>query len=111
MNESNLEIGNDLIGKEDTDWDIERIANEIHCDLNGSVSLSDIQEIIEEIIPRYESARIQTFVPIFIRREVVKRLQIMQASFTASEFDAHQDLPDLTASTGDRVNPLPGLAD
>ncbi len=43
-----------------------------------------------EVIPRYESALIQKYVPIFIRREAVKRLQAMQAHFAAPEMEIHE---------------------
>jgi hypothetical protein len=90
MNDCELKLGNDSIKKDKTDWDIHKIANELFRDLNGSVTLSVIQETLEQVIPRYESARIQTYVPIFIRRETIKRLKTMQASFTASEMEINQ---------------------
>ena len=90
MADSELKLRNDSENKNNTDWNIDKIANEILSDLNGSVTLSVIQETLEQVIPRYESARIQTYVPIFIRREAVKRMQIMQASFTASEMEINQ---------------------
>jgi hypothetical protein len=70
---------NNSIDQDKVDWDINKIANEILRDLNGAVPLADIQETLEWVIPRYESARIHTYVPIFIRREAVKRLKTMQA--------------------------------
>jgi len=85
MADSELKLRNDSVSKNKTDWDIDKIANEILHDLNGSFSLSIIQETLVEVIPRYESAPIQIFVPIFIRREAVKRLQAMQAHFAAPE--------------------------
>lgn len=83
--ESKLE--NDPINKDKVDWDLHKIADQILCDLNGSVPLSVIQETLEQVAPKYESARIQTFVPIFIRREAVKRLKTRQASFTVLEME------------------------
>jgi len=81
---------NNSIKKDKTVWDINRIANEIFRDLNGSVTLSVIQETIEQVIPRYENARILTYVPIFIRRQAIKRLKTMQASFATSEMEINQ---------------------
>jgi hypothetical protein len=82
---SELKLRNDSVSKNKTDWDIDKIANEILHDLNGSVSLSFIQETLKELIPRYESAPIQKYVPVFIRREAVKRLQAMRTHFAAPE--------------------------
>jgi len=90
MNDSELKLKNESISKTKTDWDIDKIAHEILRDLNGSVTLSVIQKTLERVIPRYESARIQTFVPIFIRREAVKRLKTRQASLTLSEMEINQ---------------------
>ena len=85
MANSELKLRNDSVSINKTDWDIDKIASEILHDLNGSVSLSIIQETLKEVIPRYESAPIQIFVPVFIRREAVKRLQAMQAHSAAPE--------------------------
>ena len=52
--------------------------------------LSIVQETLMEVIPRYESGPIQKYVPIFIRREAVKRLQAMQAHFAAPEKEIHE---------------------
>ena len=90
MADSELKLRNDSESKNNTDWDIDIIANEILHDLNGSVSLSIIQETLMEVIPRYESALIKKYVPIFIRREAVKRLQAMQAHFAAPEMEIHE---------------------
>ena len=90
MTDCELKLGNDSNSKDKTKWDIDKIASEILRDLNGSVTLSIIQETLEQVIPRYESARIQTYIPIFIRREAVERLQRTQASFTASEVELNQ---------------------
>jgi len=85
MANSELKLRNDSVSNNKTDWDIDKIANEIFHDLKGSISLSIIQETLKEMIPRYESAPIQIFVPVFIRREAVKRLQAMQAHSAAPE--------------------------
>ena len=80
MNTSKLKFGNNSINKNKTDWNIDTIGNEIFHDLNGSVNISVIQETLKGIIPRYENARIQTYIPILIRREAEKLLQAMQDS-------------------------------
>ena len=83
MNPSELELGEDAVYRSQGDWDVDTIAEQIFGDLNGAVARSTIQEVIKDVIPKYEGARIQTFVPIFIRRDVVDQLRAMQALFAA----------------------------
>lgn len=56
------------------EWDVEMIAERISRSLDGSVSRKKIRTIVEEVMPRYEDARIQTFVPILIQRDVMNEL-------------------------------------
>ena len=70
--------GNNGVVRTPDDLDVETIIAQIRRDLNGSVTRSMIQEVLYEVIPKYESARIQTFVPIFIHRDAVKRLNSRQ---------------------------------
>jgi hypothetical protein len=79
MNQSDSSSVDNGIIRTPGDWDVEAIIAQIRRDLNGSVTLSMIQEVFNEVIPKYESARIQTFVPIFIHRDAVKRLKSMPA--------------------------------
>jgi hypothetical protein len=44
-------------------------------DLNGCVEREYIRRVVLEARARYEHATIKTFIPIFIRRYVLKRLQ------------------------------------
>jgi hypothetical protein len=60
------------------DLDVETIVAKIRRDLNGSVTPSMIHEVLNEVIPKYTNARIQTFVPIFIHRDAVKQLRSRQ---------------------------------
>jgi hypothetical protein len=46
MANSELKLRNDSVSKNKTDWNIDKIANEILHDLNNSVSLSIIQETL-----------------------------------------------------------------
>ena len=78
MNESDLKPGNNGVNKTQADWDADTIIEQIWNDLNGAVARSVVQDVLVEVIPRYEKARIQTFVPIFIRRDAVQRLRILQ---------------------------------
>ena len=80
MNRSELKSGMTGVGKNQADWDIDIIAEQILTELNGAVTRSTIQEVLTEVVPKYENARIKTFVPIFIRREAVNQLRAKQAS-------------------------------
>jgi len=54
---------------------------------NGKYTKADIpklKEVLNEVIPKYENARIQMFVPIFIRRDTINQLKSMQALYLAS---------------------------
>ena len=53
----------------------------------GTVTRSTIRQVLMEIIPKYESARVQTFVPIFVHKETVKRLRTELAEIP---LDDHQ---------------------
>jgi hypothetical protein len=85
MNESELKLGNNAVSKTQADWNVDTIAEQIFSDLNGSFTLSTIQEVLKEVIPKYASARIQIYVPIFIRRDAVNQLKSMQAPYAAPD--------------------------
>ena len=107
MSGSNLKPGNNAIGKNRADWDVNIITEQILTELNGAASCSTIQEVLSEVLPRYENARIQTFVPIFVRRDVVERLRAIQASFASSIFNETHEAPE----GGTSSNPTPrGIA-
>ncbi len=78
MNDSKLKSGTIEDDLNQADWNVDTIAEQIFVDLNGSVTRSAIQEVLKEVVPKYVNARIQTFVPIFIRQETEKRLRAMQ---------------------------------
>ena len=78
MNQSELQSSNNNVVGTPDDWDTETIITQIYRDLNGSVPLSTIEEVLDDVIPKYKSSRIQSFVPIFIRRDAIKQLRSMQ---------------------------------
>jgi hypothetical protein len=97
MNESELKLGRNAVDRTQGDWDVDTITEQVFGDLNGTVARSTIQEVIKEVIPKYEGARIQTFVPIFIRRDAVDQLRAMQALFATpamatNEADARSEI-------------------
>ena len=55
--------------------DVETLLERVWNQLGGTVSRSTIRQVLAEVIPNYERAPIQTFVPIFVHKETVKRLQ------------------------------------
>ncbi|KPK11021.1 MAG: hypothetical protein AMJ56_06850 [Anaerolineae bacterium SG8_19] len=55
--------------------DFEVILERIWVDLEGANSRSDIRKVLMEVAPAYEGARIKTYVPIFLRRDALRRLQ------------------------------------
>ena len=54
--------------------DLEAIIEQIWKDLAGTASRSDIRSVVIEVAPRYADARIFTYVPIFMGKEVRRRL-------------------------------------
>jgi hypothetical protein len=78
MNRSDLKSSENSINKTQGEWSVETIAEQIFSDLNGAFTRSTIQEVLKEVIPKYETARIQTYVPIFIRRDAVNQLKSVQ---------------------------------
>ncbi len=62
-------------------WDIEAITDQILDELNGYITRLNVQDVLKEVAPNYENARIQTFVPIFIHRDAINKLRVMPAVF------------------------------
>jgi len=54
--------------------DLEAIIEQILKDLGGTASRSDIRSVVIEVAPRYADARIFTYVPIFMGKEVRRRM-------------------------------------
>ena len=75
MNGSKPKTGTETVATSYPDWDVETLVEQIWNDLLGTVTRSSIRQVLTEVIPNYESARVQTFVPIFVHKETVKRLR------------------------------------
>ncbi len=56
-------------------WSAERFIEEIWRDLGGAASRSRIRRVLIEAAPAYENVRIKTYVPNFLRRDVLQRLR------------------------------------
>ena len=76
MNGSKPKTGTGTVASSHPDWDVETLIERIWNDLGGKVSRSTICQVLAEVLPNYESARVQTFVPIFIHKDTVKRLRV-----------------------------------
>ena len=85
MDQSVCELVNNTLSKTQGEWSIETVSEQILRELNGTVSLATIREVLKEVVPNYESARIQTYVPIFIQRDAIKRLKSMAAPDAAPD--------------------------
>ena len=63
--------------------DTEAVIEQIWNDLNGTTSRADIRKVITELAPLYEDVRITTYVPIFLRRDVLRRFSQYQRAMGA----------------------------
>jgi hypothetical protein len=78
MAESKLELDSITMNYHRADWDAGAIAEQIFNKLNGSFSREAILGTIKDTIPKYEDARIQTYVPILLQRDVINKLLSME---------------------------------
>lgn len=62
--------------------DIGALVEQIRNDLQGGVSRSAIRQALLEILPKYENARIKTYVSIFVHREVLETLRVELSTAT-----------------------------
>jgi hypothetical protein len=75
MNNEQLEQEHGALASEDPYWDVETLVEQVSLDLQGEVNRSVILQVLLKIMPKYENARITTFVPLFARRETVAALR------------------------------------
>lgn len=61
-----------------TEWNAEIITEQIWVEMQGTVPRPLIRQVIAEVTPKFESARIKTFVHIFLHRQVVTQLRASQ---------------------------------
>ena len=74
MTENNFKPEANLSDDESTQIDQDAIIDYIWTKLGGTVSRSDIREELIDVAPKYENARIKAFIPIFLTRDVTRRL-------------------------------------
>jgi ribosomal protein L12E/L44/L45/RPP1/RPP2 len=80
MDETRLKPGALTTSGARADWTVDTIADQIFRILKGSVTRETILQIVNQVAPRYEDARIQIFVPILIQRDVIDELFTLQAT-------------------------------
>ncbi len=56
-------------------WDLDKMAGELWQDFQGTVSLQMIRQVLTSVSLRYQEARVQTYVPIFVRQRAVDILR------------------------------------
>lgn len=94
MNERKSHPGN-RDGQEDRGrLDVDGLTEQLFAGLNGLVPRMTIQEVLNQVVAEYASARIQTYVPIFVRRDAESRLRSMAGPRPSS------DAPIAEASAG-----------
>ena len=103
MNDEQVRHVYDAPVKKDSDWDIETMIDQVWHHLQGQVSRAAIQAVMLEIIPRYENARVTTYVPILVYREAVDTLRTRLA-------EARPDRPIRDAESDSRPEKRDDLA-
>ena len=57
------------------DLDIGTLVEQIWLELGSSVDRAAIEQVVQEVLPRFENAPVKSFIPIFIRKEAMNRLK------------------------------------
>ena len=67
------------------DWndEINAITEQLAAEFTGLVSREEVREVVHRIASAYRTAPVQTFVPIFIRRQARQELRLRQSEHTA----------------------------
>ena len=101
MNGSKPKTGTETVVSSYPDWDVEALIEGIWNHLGGTVSRSTVRQVLAEVIPNYESARVQTYVPIFVHKETVKRLRVGLAEVAPDNGpEPAEDIPTLPGKYG-----------
>jgi hypothetical protein len=62
-------------GSDRDDLDIGTLVEQIWLELGSSVDRATIEQVVQEVLPRFENAPVKSFIPIFIRKEAMNRLK------------------------------------
>lgn len=57
-------------------WDLDRMTDELWHDLQGKASLQAIRQVLTDVSLKYQDARVQIYVPIFVRRRAMEILRL-----------------------------------
>jgi DNA-binding SARP family transcriptional activator len=83
MKDVESQLVTDALAESKSKVDIEAVIEQIWNDLDGTTSRSEIRKVITELAPLYEDVRITTYVPIFLRRDVLRRFSQYQRAMVA----------------------------
>ena len=83
MNDIEPQPTTDALVENKANVDIEAVIEQIWNDLNGTTSRSEIRKTLLEVASKYEGARIKTYVPILLRRDVLRRFWQYQRAMVA----------------------------
>jgi hypothetical protein len=75
MNNEQSKPGHAVLANDGPEWEIEAMIEEVWHQLRGRARRTEILQVLLEILPKYEDARVTLFVPIFVRREAVEVLR------------------------------------
>lgn len=76
MNDKQLKQEHSAPADGHSDLDIGAMVEQIRNDLQGRVSRSAIRQTLLEILPKYENARVRTYIPILVCREALETLRV-----------------------------------
>ena len=71
MNNKQSEPEHAVPAKDDPEWEIEDMIERVWHQLHGRVNRTNILQVLLEILPNYEDARVKLYVPILVHRKTV----------------------------------------
>ena len=54
--------------------DVNQMTEQVWRELGGKVSRETVQQVVSDVVPRYQDARILSYVPIFVRQDALREL-------------------------------------
>ena len=54
--------------------DVNQMTEQVWRELGGKVSRETVQQVVSDVVPRYQDARILSYVPIFVRQDALRAL-------------------------------------
>ena len=55
-------------------FDVDQMTEQVWRELGGKVSRETVQQVVSDVVPRYQDARILSYVPIFVRQDALRAL-------------------------------------